>query len=87
MTFSEEIRALRPIGGGEVRIPYFKDIVRPTTVVTYERQRYCLDYTTECACLVCGWPSDARDRNDEDRPIKSVFMSDIGGYNYEMVHS
>jgi len=74
-TFSGEIRALRPISGGEeVTISYFHNIMDPAAI-THERQRFLLEcYNFKCACPVCGRPSQARNRSDEDRPIISMCL-------------
>ena len=85
-TFSGEIRALRPISAGEeVTISYFQDIMGPAAV-THERQKFLLEcYNFKCACPVCGRPSKARNRSDEERPSISVYVTDIGKYYREMV--
>jgi len=85
-TFSGEIRALRPISGGEeVTISYFHNIMDPTAI-THERQRFLLEcYNFKCACPVCGRPSQARNRSDEDRHIISMSVDNIGKHYQEMV--
>lgn len=84
-TFSGEIRALRPISTGEeVTISYFQGILEPAAV-THERQKFLLEcYNFKCACPVCGRPSKVCNRSDEERPIISVSVTDIGKYYREM---
>ncbi|KAF8470423.1 hypothetical protein DFH94DRAFT_637585 [Russula ochroleuca] len=84
-TFSGEIRALRPISAGEeVTISYFQGILEPAAV-THERQKFLLEcYNFKCACPVCGRPSEVCNRSDEERPIISVSITDIGKYYREM---
>jgi hypothetical protein len=84
-TFSGEIRALRPISAGEeVTISYFQGILGPAAV-THERQKFLLEcYNFKCACPVCGRPSKVRKRSDEERPIVSITVTDIGKYYREM---
>ena len=86
-TFSGEIRAMRPISEGEeVTICYFQEIMEPAAV-THERQKFLLDgYKFKCTCLICARSSKARARSDEDRPIISTSVNDIGAYYREMVH-
>ncbi len=85
-TFSGEIRALRPISAGEeVTVSYFQGIMEPAAV-THERQKFLLEcYDFKCACPVCGRPSKVRDRSDEERPIISTSVNDIGQYYREIV--
>jgi len=78
-TFSGEIRALRRIPAGEeVTISYFQGIMGPAEV-THERQKFLMKcYNFKCACPVCGRPSKGRNRSDEERPIISKTVTDIG---------
>lgn len=85
-TFSGEIRALRPISAGEeVTISYFQGIMEPGAV-THERQKFLLEcYNFKCACPVCRRPLKVRDRSDEERPIITTSVTDIGKYYREIV--
>ena len=85
-TFSGEIRALRPISAGEeVTISYFQGIMGPAAV-THERQKFLLEcYNFKCACPVCGRAPKVRNRSDEERPIISETVTDIGKHYREMV--
>ncbi|KAF8259853.1 hypothetical protein EI94DRAFT_1812609 [Lactarius quietus] len=86
-TFSGEIRAMRPISEGEeVTIAYFQDILEPATITHY-RQKYLLEaYKFKCTCPVCARSSKARARSDDDRPVLTVSVMDIGAYYRETVY-
>ncbi|KAH9071108.1 hypothetical protein EDB83DRAFT_2673840 [Lactarius deliciosus] len=86
-TFSGEIRAMRPISEGEeVTISYFQEILEPAAV-THERQKFLLEgYNFKCTCSICARSSKARARSDDDRPIITMSVTDIGAYHREMVY-
>ncbi|KAH9173568.1 hypothetical protein EDB89DRAFT_1905260 [Lactarius sanguifluus] len=86
-TFSGEIRAMRPISEGEeVTISYFQEILEPAAV-THERQKFLLEgYNFKCTCSICSRSSKARARSDDDRPIITMSVTDIGAYHREMVY-
>ncbi|KAH9023962.1 hypothetical protein EDB85DRAFT_2150804 [Lactarius pseudohatsudake] len=86
-TFSGEIRAMRPISEGEeVTISYFQEILEPGAV-THGRQKFLLEgYNFKCTCSICARSSKARARSDEDRPIITMSVTDIGAYHREMVY-
>ena len=72
--------------GEEVTVAYFQDVLDPATV-THQRQKYLLEaYNFKCTCPICGRPSKARARSDNDRPVITKSLMEIGKFYQEMVY-
>lgn len=78
---------MKPISESEwTAVAYIQEILEPGTA-TYERQKSLLEaYNFKCTRPICGRPSKARTRSDNDRPVITMSVVDIGTFYRVMVY-